>query len=93
MNPPTGPRFALGRLVATPMVLERVSADDMQAALHRHIRGDWGELPEEDRTENEVSLKSGLRLVSAYRAANGVRFWIITEADRQSTTILLPEEY
>ena len=93
MNPPTCPRFALGHLVATPGVLERVSTDDIREALHRHIRGDWGELPEEDRTENEVSLKSGLRLVSAYRAANGVRFWIITEADRQSTTILLPEEY
>jgi hypothetical protein len=86
-------RFPLGRLLSTPGVLEQVPLQDMLTALSRHIRGDWGELSEEDRAENDLSLSRGFRLLSAYRTKAGVPFWIITEADRSSTTVLLPDEY
>jgi hypothetical protein len=54
---------------------------------------DWGELSDEDVQENELSLREGFRLLSAYRTAKGQKIWIITEADRSATTILLPSEY
>jgi hypothetical protein len=57
------------------------------------MSGDWGELSDEDVKENEFSLKEGLRLLSAYQTGKGQKIWIITEADRSSTTILLPSEY
>ena len=55
--------------------------------------GDWGELDEEDKKANDQALQTGERLLSAYRTANGTKFWIITEADRASTCVLLPEDY
>ena len=61
--------------------------------LQRHAHGDWGELDAADVAENEFSLVNNLRLLSAYRLKDGTRIWIITEADRSVTTILLPEEY
>ena len=61
--------------------------------LARHVRGEWGELDEEDRRENQLSLKRGFRLLSSYRTHAGDTVWVITEADRSVTTILLPEEY
>lgn len=87
-------RFNLGRVCGTPGALKAISeaGQDPFEFLSRHQSGDWGELCEEDRRENEYSLKHGLRLLSAYRTANGVKIWVITEADRSSTTILLPEE-
>jgi hypothetical protein len=63
------------------------------AYLVRHIAGDWGEVDEQDRRENELSLVHGFRLLSAYTLKNGTKIWIITEADRSVTTVLLPEEY
>lgn len=88
-------KFSPGSVVATPGVLDafRASGDDPLAYLVRHTAGDWGELDEHDRKENELSLEQGWRLLSAYTLSNGVRFWIITEADRSSTTFLLPDEY
>jgi hypothetical protein len=65
----------------------------MQPALQRHVTGDWGELCPEDIEANEQALLNGARLLSAYRSAKGVKFWIITEWDRSVTTILLPEDY
>jgi len=59
----------------------------------RHAQGDWGELCPEDAQENELSLREGFRLLSAYISSTGVKFWIITEADRSATTFLLPGEY
>lgn len=59
----------------------------------RHITGDWGDLCEEDKQENEFSVKHGLRILSAYTLSTGVKVWVITEANRSTTTILLPEEY
>jgi hypothetical protein len=83
----------LGRVVATPGALKEIPPAEMLRALDRHQRGDWGEVDEADRQENELSYEKGFRILSAYRTSNDVRFWIITEADRSSTTVLLPEEY
>ncbi len=85
--------FPLGRVVITPNALGQLSPADVQLGLQRHQAGDWGELDEEDRLENDNALRTGLRLLSAYRAANGVIFWIVTEAGRSATTVLLPEDY
>ncbi|MCE9608835.1 MAG: hypothetical protein K8R23_01275 [Chthoniobacter sp.] len=87
------PKFSPGQLVATPGALEKVQPEEMQAALARHLRGDWGEIGKDDRRENDLSLEKGFRLVSVYRTAAGLKFWIITEHDRSVTTILLPDEY
>src|SRR5690606_4098727 len=80
-------RFPLGQVVITPAALEVLSNEDTLAALGRHVRGDWGECCAEDWQENEFSLGKRLRLFSVYRSASGVKFWIITEADRSATTI------
>lgn len=85
--------FPLGQTVITPNAAASVEHADVLAALRRHASGDWGELGEEDRAANDRALVEGTRLLSAYRARNGTRFWIITEADRSVTTILLPEDY
>ena len=87
------PKFRLGRLLATPGVLAQVPNDEMLAALSRHVSGDWGDVDEHDRSENELSLKEGFRLLSVYHTRSRVKFWIISEADRSATTCLLPEEY
>ena len=61
--------------------------------LIRHVTGDWGELDEEDKKENELSVKEGFRILSAYELETDVKVWVITEWDRSVTTILLPSEY
>lgn len=83
-------KFSLGQVVATPGVL----ALDINLAhyLDRHSNGDWGDLGEEDKAENELSLKEGYRLLSSYNTPAG-QLWIITESDRKCTTLLLPSEY
>jgi hypothetical protein len=86
-------RFRLGRLVSTPGALEKVSHGEMLRALGRHVTGDWGNVCREDAEANESALHERARLLSAYTTEEGVRFWIITEADRSLTTVLLPEEY
>lgn len=97
MSGPSGssPRFQLGRVYITPGALEsfEMSGQSPHEYLRRHHAGDWGELSERDRRENELSLERGFRLLSSYRTGAGVKFWIITEADRSATTILLPDEY
>jgi O-methyltransferase involved in polyketide biosynthesis len=87
------PKFTLGRTVVTANAASVLTYDDMAAGLLRHITGDWGDLDAEDRQENDRALKVGCRLLSAYRSACGIRFWIITEASREVSTILLPEDY
>jgi hypothetical protein len=89
----SGPKFPLGALVSTPGALDALTHDEILTAISRHVRGDWGDLCEEDRIENEVSLRMGFRLFSVYHSLNGVKFYIITEADRSVTTVLLPSEY
>jgi hypothetical protein len=94
------PLFDLGRTVATPAaveVLARGGGDwrfNAAPYLLRHQSGDWGDVPHEDARENARSLKYGWRVVSSYPVGDeGEKIWIITEADRSSTCILLPEDY
>jgi hypothetical protein len=89
------PRFPLGRVVATPGALRALEQANQSPFefLERHQAGDWGELCEEDKRENEFSVHNGFRILSAYRTGNDVKIWIITEADRSVTTVLLPHEY
>ena len=86
-------KFPMGRLVATPNALSQIAQDDITSALRRHLSGDWGELDSEDRDANEQALIHGTRLLSTHHAANGTKFWIITEANRSATTLLMPEDY
>jgi hypothetical protein len=88
-------KFPFGQLVSTPGALEAFQRNSASLIdyLMRHLAGDWGDVDAEDWKENEYSLKHGLRLLSAYRLADGTKVWVITEADRSATTFLLPEEY
>jgi len=89
------PLFSLGQIVATPGALAALRKADQQPGefVCRHVTGDWGELPTEDRLENLYSLEHGFRLLSSYRTNANERVWVTTEADRSATTLLLPEEY
>ena len=88
-------RFPLGRIVATPGALAALeeAGESPGIFLKRHVTGDWGEVDQPDKQENEFSVAHGFRLLSAYTVTNGTKLWIITEADRSATTILLPSEY
>ena len=85
----------LGQVVATPGALQTfaLAEEHYIPYLLRHAGGDWGEVCPEDAAANDEALEVGERLLSAYRLRSGTKFWIITEADRSSTCILLPEEY
>ncbi len=88
--------FDLGRVVATPgaLALLATAGENPAELLDRHVRGDWGEVPPEDARDNERSLKYGWRVMSSYPVGEGGEMvWVITEADRSSTCILLPSEY
>jgi hypothetical protein len=85
------PRFPLGKTVATPGAL--ALGIDLNPYMRRHHCGDWGDLCDEDKQANEEALEQGFRIVSHYKLAGGKRIYIITEADRSSSCILLPEEY
>jgi hypothetical protein len=92
---PTIALFPAGQIVATPgalALLEQTHRSPLEL-LARHLRGDWGELCQDDKTENELSLKHGFRLMSSYQVTDAEKLWIITEADRSVTTLLLPAEY
>ena len=82
-------------MVATPGALEalRQASQSAQDLLTRHASGDWGDVGAEDARENELSVRAGFRILSSYPIAAGVTVWIITEADRSATTLLLPREY
>ncbi len=89
------PRFQLGQVVATPGALEALE-DARQLPgefLSKHVAGDWGDVEADDRRENEESIEGGFRILSAYKTNKGEKLWVITEADRSSTCILLPDEY
>jgi len=89
------PRFPLGQIVATPAALQALGEAGETAApyLARHQAGDWGDLDEEDRRENEYGVARRLRLLSSYPLPTGTKLWVITEADRSATTLLLPDDY
>jgi len=86
------PKFPLGQIVITANAQETLDPTEVQQGLARHAAGDWGDVCPEDAELNEHSLEEGSRLLSAYGAGER-RFWIITEADRSATTILLPQDY
>ncbi len=86
-------RFRLGHIVATPNALSQLTPEDILLGIQRHQAGDWGDVDAHDRAANERALMEGTRLFSVYHAATGIKFWLITEADRSATTVLLPEDY
>ena len=85
--------FPLGNVVITPNALGQLTPADIQRGLQRHQDGDWGDLSEEDWLENDRAVQAETRLLSSYRSSGGATFWIITEADRSVTTLLMPEDY
>lgn len=91
----TAPLFPMGRTVVTVGAADALAEAGEHAftLLSRHQRGDWGDVCEEDRRENELSLQLNFRLLSSYHTSAGEKIWIITEHDRSYTTILLPSEY
>ena len=86
-------KFRLGHIVTTPSALSQLTQEDILMGIGRHQAGDWGDVSNEGRTANDRALADGTRIWSAYHAASGAVFWVITEADRRTTTILLPGEY
>lgn len=88
-------KFSLGQVVATPGALEAMedSAQSAQDFLVRHQSGDWGACDKQDSRSNDLALQNDARVFSVYKTLKGVKLWVITEADRSSTCILLPDEY
>ena len=87
--------FPLGRVVATPGALRALQKAEQGPGefIERHVNGDWGEVDGHDKQENDFSVHHELRILSAYTTSAGDQIWVITEADRSATTILLPSEY
>lgn len=93
MQGTVSPLFELGRTVITPNALDTLNTEDVCLSITRHICGDWGDLDEHDRRANDEAVLDLERILSAYRDRAGVKFYVITEADRSATTVLLPEDY
>lgn len=87
------PKFGLGRTLITPGAQEALHPEDVLKSLQRHVFGDWGDCCPDDWQENDFAVGRELRIFSVYRDRNEVKFWVITEADRSATTVLLPSEY
>ncbi len=85
--------FITGQVWAMPEISKVVPSGEIKIALKRHFRGDWGDLVDQDRNANDNALQNDGQLLSAYVSKSNTRFWIITEADRSQTTVLLPSEY
>ena len=85
--------FRLGRIVATPNALGKLAQQEILSAIQHHQAGDWGDLWDDDRQANDCALTHGGRLFSVYHSGTGTKFWVITEADRSATTVLMPEDY
>jgi hypothetical protein len=94
-NPTSLPRFPLGRVFMTPGAIDALeeAGQSPQEFISRHARLEQGELSDEDHKENLFSVDKNLRIFSAFKTTKGVKIWLISEADRSSTTLLLPEEY
>lgn len=98
MDKKTLETLQLGQIMLTRGVNNRIAEDEVFAkfvwqSLSRHARGDWGDLCEEDKKENEYALDKRLRILSVYEREGFPKIWIITEADRSATTVLFPDEY
>jgi len=87
------PKFWTGFFCVTRPADEKIERKEIMDAFWRHESGDWGDVCAEDKEANETALQFGGRLFSAYHDSNGVKFWIVTEADRSATTVLLPDDY
>ena len=89
------PLFELGKTVATPAALEAMQEAGVNPSelLKRHVTGDYGDICDEDDGLNDIAIKEGTRILSVYRVTDELTIWIITEADRSSTCVLLPDEY
>jgi hypothetical protein len=89
------PKFHLGQTLATPGALEALKESGQSPGdfLNRHVQGCRGDLCEEDKLANDQALIDGSRILSAFRTLKGTKIWVITEADRSSTCLLLPSEY
>ena len=95
MSAVTKPKFELGQLLTTPGALQALSRNGADGSVYadRHRKGDWGNVSDHSVHENERALIQHDPIMSAYTLEDGTRIWIVTEADRGTTTILLPEEY
>jgi hypothetical protein len=89
----TGPKFSLGEIHVTPGAAAKLLPQDIDAALRRHGRGDWGEVDAEGKQDNDARIERGGPIASIYMSSTGIQFYVVTEADRAATTVLLPEEY
>jgi hypothetical protein len=92
--------FPLGRIMMTTNLQGKLQEtnpegweEELQGLITRHASGDWGDIAEEDQRENELAVRQGFRIFSAYTTSSGIRVWVITEADRSVTTALAPEDY
>jgi hypothetical protein len=85
-------RFRLGHIVSMPSALDQLTQEDILLGIQRHQAGDWGDVDEHDRAANDRALVEGTRILSVYQSANGTKFWLITEASRRYTTVLLPAD-
>lgn len=85
--------FPLGQIVITCAAIADITPEDIFVALRRHAHADWGNVCADDRQANDAALQDGHRLLSSYRSARQIEFWILTEWDRSVTTVLLPSDY
>jgi len=90
---PTQRKFTLGNVYVTPAAERAIASADITVALVRHTRGDWGDVGEDDRAQNERALREGGGLMSVFHDRTRAEFWIVTESDRSTTTVLLPDDY
>jgi len=86
-------KFRCGKVITTPNALSQLTGEEILRGIQRHQAGDWGDVDEHDRQTNELALIEGTRLWSVYHTTSGTKFWLITEADRRASTVLLPEDY
>lgn len=86
-------KYESGQAVITANAQKVLPREEVLQAISRHLQGDWGDCDPADADENERALQDGDRLFSVYHTSTGTKFWIITEADRSATTVLLPEDY
>ena len=85
--------FAFGRVMGTPGALRVFTEAEIETCLDRHAANDWGDLGDADKGANDSALDDGSRILSSYRFPDGRKLWVITEASRELTTVLLPEDY
>lgn len=86
-------QFSPGMICSLPEAARKIPMEERIKALQRHLLCDWGDVSEQDRRANNAALLNGSRIISCYQTKDGTRFWILTEADRSVTTVLLPQEY